>query len=138
VYLKVEGTAAAITCCVEDVFISANADLFLTVNIPNLEKYYGRGMPRGVTLRVNGLHVVLIVSIHPQSSRLALTHSSGTLLLPECVTYTEWRAAPGGMTNEHRDIVAKSSFVSRRSPFPVQDGSSVVSIVFVCSLSLFR
>jgi hypothetical protein len=36
-------------------FISADADLFLNVKIPNLEKYYGRGMPQGVTLRVNGL-----------------------------------------------------------------------------------
>jgi hypothetical protein len=58
------GPAAPIACFAEKVFISVNANLFLTAKIPNLEKYYDRDMPRGVTLWVNGLHAVLIVSIH--------------------------------------------------------------------------
>jgi hypothetical protein len=78
----VAGTAAAVAFFAKKVFVSVNADFFLTAKIPNLEKYYGRGMPRGVTLRVNGLHAVLIVSIHPQTSRLSLSLSTLIHLAP--------------------------------------------------------
>jgi hypothetical protein len=97
----VQGAAAARVA--EEVFISVNADWFLTAKISNLEKYYGRGLPRGVTLRVNGLHAVLIVSIHPQTSRLALnTHSSGTFATPRtcnCINHV-----PGNAGGSGRDV----------------------------------
>lgn len=83
--------------------------IFLT-----LKKYYDRKIPRRVTFRVNGLHAVLIVSIHPQTSRLAHTlsfmwHLAPPVTLTARIVYIERHVSEVWMTNTKLWLVTSDS-----------------------------
>ena len=105
VHINTGGTesAAALLCkellsfCLTPVCFSLW--IFLT-----LKKYYDRKIPRRVTFRVNGLHAVLIVSIHLQTSRLAHTlsfmwHLAPPVTLTARIVYTERHVSEVWMTS---------------------------------------
>jgi len=83
--------------------------IFLT-----LKKYYDRKIPRRVTFRVNGLHAVLIVSIHPQTSRLAHT----LIHVAPCSSRNTYsknslhrKARVWGLNDKHRVVVGNLWFL---------------------------
>lgn len=83
--------------------------IFLT-----LKKYYDRKIPRRVTFRVNVLHAVLIVSIHPQTSRLAHTlsfmwHLAPPVTLTARIVYTERHVSE--VYDKHRVVVGNLWFL---------------------------
>jgi len=83
--------------------------IFLT-----LKKYYDRKIPRRVTFRVNGLHAVLIVSIHPQTSRLSHTlsfmwHLAPPVTLTARIVYIERHVSEVWMTNTKLWLVTSDS-----------------------------
>lgn len=115
VHINTGGTETAAACVCKELLsfcltpVCFSLWIFLT-----LKKYYDRKIPRRVTFRVNGLHAVLIVSIHPQTSRLAHTLSFMWQLAPPVtltarIVYTERHVSEVWMTNIELWLVTSDS-----------------------------